>query len=308
MAIVDVFVPDVHFGRPGSLVALPWPAGSLVKPAEHSVADFVTGSGAHRITRLLRAPRVYIVQWEAFRYDTFAKIEAFHLGHNGIGPWAFIDPSAINLLTINQASATSDRNAVQGFSNVAANHGALSSNADAAHIHRTGAPRSLRWLWATAPFSSPRLDLDTVYTPWHGVPCVVGQPYTWSAWVKPDGVVDASIQVEAKIQWRNSAGGVVGAEATGGVQTVAAWTRLVCTSTAPAGAAFCSPRLVAVGATITTGGSLYIDEMQLEINSAATDWRPGNGVYPVSILGLAETVPWAATWRTAPHLVLREVG
>ncbi len=308
MAIVDVYVPDFHFGRPGSLVTLPWPVGGLGKPAEAMVNDFVTGSGAHRVSRLLRTPRIHQINWENLRYDTFSVIEAFHLGHNGVGPWAFLDPSAINLLTTSQASATSDRNSVRGFSNIASNHGVLSSNSSSTFIHRAGAPRSLRWQWPTAPTASPRLDVDSVYTTWYGVPCVVGKPYTWSAWVRPDGVVDSSIQVEAKIQWRDSTGATVGSEATGGVQTVTGWTRLTCTSTAPAGSAFCSPRLVAVGATITTGASLYVDEPQLEQATAATDWRPGSGVYPVSILGLSEAVPWAATWRAGPQLTLREIG
>lgn len=308
MAIVDVFQPDVYFGRPGALVTLPWPRGDLGKPAEPTVSDFTTGSGAHRVTRLLRVPRTYNLQWNALRYDTFARIEAYHLGHNGIGPWAYIDPSAINLLTVNQASATGDRNAVQGFSTFAANHGAVSSNDDPEFIHRAGGQRSVRWLWATAPFASPRLDLDAVWSRWFGVPCVIGKSYTWSAWVKPDGVVDASISVQAKIQWRGPTGAIVGVEPTGGLQVATGWTKLVCTGVAPAGAAFCSPRLVADGTTITTGGSLYVDEMQLEMDTVATDWRPGNGVYPVSILGLSEVVPFAATWRTGPQLVLREIG
>lgn len=308
MAITDIYVPDVYFGLPGSLVALPWPLGGIVRTPDRLASEFVTGSGVRRISRMLRATRLYELNWDNLRYDTFDKVEKFWLGHMGIGPWALVDPSSINLLTVNQSSATSDRNAVSDWTTAATNHGTPSSNSTTAHIHRPSAPRSLRWQFTVAVTASPTLELSTVYSSWYGVPVVVGKSYVWSAWVKPDGTVDTSIELQAKIQWRDAAGATVGSESTSGTSTVTGWTRLTCIGTAPVGAAYASCRLVGTGATITTGASVYVDEPQLEMNTAVTDWRPGNGVYPVSILGLKDSVPWAATWRSGPQLVLREVA
>jgi hypothetical protein len=307
MAIVDRIVPDIYFGRPGSLETFPWPLGGIQRPYERQVGDFVTGSGGHRVSKIVGGSRRVELTWENLRYDTYARLEAYDRGHMGVGPFALLDPSAINLLTVNQSAATTERNDATGFATSAANHGTPVSNSSATHIHRAGAPRSLRWQFTVAAATNPLLELTTVHSGWFGVPVRAGDSYVFSCWVKPDGTVDASIQVEAKIQWRNAAGGTVGAEATGAVQTVAAWTRLVCIGTAPVGAVYASCRLVAVGSTITTGASLYVDEMQLEVGAAVSDWRPGTGVYPMSVLGLGESVPWASTWRSTPTMILREV-
>lgn len=307
MAIVDRIVPDIYFGRPGALETFPWPLGGMQRPYERQVADFLTGSGAHRVNKIVGGSRLFTLNWDNLRYDTYARLEAYVAGHMGTGPFVLLDPSAINLLTVNQSSATSERNSATGFTTSATNHGTPGSNSSSTHIHRAGAPRSLRWEFTVAAATNPLLEVTTVYSGWHGVPVRVGDSYVFSAWVKPDGTVDGSIQVEAKIQWRNAAGATVGSEASGGVQTVTGWTRLVATAAAPVGAVYASCRLVAVGSTITTGASLYVDELQLEVGSAVTDWRPGTGVYPVSILAMGDAAPWASTWRTGPALVLREV-
>lgn len=308
MAIVDVFVPDLYFGRPGALTTLPWPLDGVPRPATRSTSEFVTGSGASRVGKLLRAPKAYELRWSNLRYDTFAKVEAYHLGHMGVGPWAFVDPSSINMLTVNQASATSDRNSVQGFSTLGqAGNGALSSNANAAHIHRAGAPRSMRWLFATTPNTFPVWETLSVYSGWKGIPVVPGKQYTFSAWIKPDGTVDSSVLLSIRIEWFDAASVSI-SDSSSGDQTVTAWQRLTAIGTAPSNAAYALLKAVAWGSTITTGASIYLDEMQFEMNSAATDWRPGNGVYPVEILSLADAVPWAATWRSGPQLMLREVA
>lgn len=299
--------PDVYFGRPGALTTLPYPRGGIQPVYDRPAYDFVTGSGGHRIAKLEDGSRTWAMNWNALGADSLGKLERYDHGHMGVGPWALVDPTRVNMLTANQSSATSLKATVEGFSSFAANHGTAMTNTNPAHIHRAGAPRSLEWRFTVAPFTAPKLDLDAVWSGWFGIPTVPGRTYTWSCWVKPDGVIDASIQVEAKIQWRDAAGVIVGAEATGSIQTVTGWTRLICTSTAPVGSAFGSPRNVAVGSSITTGGSLFIDEPQFEDGSAATDWLPGTGSYPVETLGVGGEAPWAAVWRTGVTMVVREV-
>jgi hypothetical protein len=308
MAITDVFVPDVYFGKPGALIALPWPLGGLQRPTTRNASEFVTGSGVRRLSRQLRAAKLYELHWDNLRYDTYAKVEQYWLGHMGTGPWALVDPSSINLLTVNQSGATSDRNEAVGFSNLGnPANGTFSSNAVAAHIHRSGAPRSLRWLFAVTTTAFPVMEVRPAYTGWHGVPVVPGKAYTFSCWIKPDVVIDTSVLLSVRIDWRD-ANGTVLSEATSGDSTVTTWTRMVATGTAPAGAYYAVPKIVCWDFTITVGGSLYVDEFQLEMAGAVSDWRPGNGVYPVSILGLNDAVPFASTWRSGPQMVLREVA
>lgn len=302
----DRIWPSVYLGRPGALTTLPYPRGGIVPAYERSSFDFVTGSGQHRVSKLAEGSRVWDLVWNALQMDTYADIEAYDRGHNGTGPFALLDPSRINLLTANQSSATGVRKGTTGFTTSAANQGSLFSNTNATHIHRAGGQRSLEWRFSVAPVTSPLVTLSTVYAPWYGIPVVPGQSYTFSVWVKPDGTIDASITVAAKISWRNTADAEVSVATTADT-AVGAWTRLVVTGVAPVGAAFGSLRLVATGATITVGGSLFIDEMQFEQSTAVTDWVPGTGVYPVETLGFSESVPFAAAWRVGPTLTVREV-
>jgi hypothetical protein len=113
--------------------------------------------------------------------------------------------------------------------------------------------------------------------------------------------------VSPKISWRTAANTEI-SETSGGDIPAAAWTKLIATAVAPPTSAYALCRLVCTGATITVGGSLYVDELQFEQGTAATDWVPGTGVYPVETLALSETVPFAASWRTGPTLTVREVA
>lgn len=86
------------------------------------------------------------------------------------------------------------------------------------------------------------------------------------------------------------------------------WTRLSVVGVAPVGAAYLQPLFVALGSTITTGASIYIDEPLLEQDTVVNDWSPGTGVRPVEILGLPEVVPFASRFRTGLVMSVRELA
>lgn len=300
--------PSVYFGRPGALVTMPWPRGDIDKPYDRQVFDFITGSGQHLISTTAQGSRPYTVTWNALHADNFRAIEQYWAGQMGVGPWAFIDPSMNNMLLPNQAAATNNLMATTGWatSTGAANMGTLLSSAT--QIHRTGATRALRWQFPVTAATTPILTLSSPYRNWYGFPAVTGLPYSWSFWARPDGVVDTSITLAAKIQWLDSTGVQIGADVSGGdIVMSSGFVQLSVTGTAPSNTAYIKPILVATGSTITVGGSIYADEFLLEQDSVVNTWAPGTGLRPVEILGLPETTPFDARWRTGLALTLREL-
>jgi len=309
MARSERQVPSVYFGRPGSLVTMPWPRGDLDKPYERPAFDFVTGSGQHAVSMLAQGARAPVVSWNALHIDTFTAITQYWIGANGVGPWAFIDPSMPNLLLPNQSAATGVLNDTSNFgtSTGAADMGVLSSNSAAAQIHRTGGRRSLRWQFLVTAATTPVLRFLPPYRNWFGIPAMVGLPYTWSLWTKPDGVVDSNVSLSANIEWLDSAGATL-STTVGGVTAVTAWQRLTATGTAPANTAYMRPILSMTGSTMTTNGSVYVDEPLLEQDSIANNWAPGTGLRAVEILSLTDTVPFEARMRRNLNMTLRELA
>lgn len=310
MVRADRNYPDVYFGRPGAFLKLPYPRGDMDKTYDRAVYDFITGTGQHQVSSLIGGSRLRTVNWKALHVDNYAILERFWTGMAGVGPWAFIDPSDRNLLLPNQASATSTFNDSTGWvtSTGATNMGQILSNAAGGTTqHSVYNARSLRWYFNVAAATTPVLQFTTPYRGWFGFPVVPGLSYKWAFWARPDGTVDASITLAAKLRWYDSAG-VELSDLTGGDTVTTTWTRLSVGGVAPAGAAYAFPRVVATGSTITTGASVYIDEPILEQDTVLNDWAPGTGIRPVEILNLTDAVPFNASFRQGISLVLRELA
>lgn len=299
--------PDVYFGRPGALVRLPWPRGDMDRSYDRLTFDFQTGGGQHMVSSLSSGNRSYILTWNALHVDNYRYLEQYWTGAMGVGPWVFIDPSMQNMLLPNQASATAQFNDARTWSTAATNHGTPSSNVNSAHIHRAGAPRSLRWLFSVAATTSPKLEMTYPYRSWPGYPVVPGLSYVWSAWAKPDGIVDSAITLSIRMAWYDSAGVIIGSQVSGGDIAMTGWTAHSVIGVAPSNAAYVKTYFVATGATITTGASIYIDEPNLEQDTVLNGWAPGTGLRPVEILGLPDHVPFDARFRTTLAMTLREL-
>jgi hypothetical protein len=303
-------VPNVYFGRPGSLVTLPWPRGDEERSYDRLTYDFVTGSGAHQVSTLLEGSRPFSIKWDALHYDNFAKIEQYRTGMMGVGPWTYIDPASTNLVPANVASATSLANSTRHFSGITAlaDNGVLSSQADPTYIHRTGASRSLRWRWNVTASTNPQIYPTPPYRSWYGIPAVVGLPYIWSSWMRADAIVDSSITASMRLHWLDAAGAELSQNSTGNLTVTGTWQRLSVTATAPANTAYVKSSWIATGSSITTGASLYIDEPLLEQDSVLNDWAPGTGLRPVEIVDLTESVPFSVRMRQNVQLQLRELA
>ena len=298
--------PSVYFGRPGALVTLPYPRGDIDKPYARPVFDFETGGGEHIVSSMVSGSREFTLTWNALHVDNFSLLEQFWTGQMGRGPWVFIDPTQTNLLRQNQSSATNLYRTTKHFS--VNNLGTLQSNNLTAHIHRTGATRSLRWLWSTAPGATfPVLTLTPAYRSWYGVPVVPGQSYTFSSWMKPDGTVETNITCAMKLTWVDATGAQV-SESSGGDNSITGWNRQYVSGVAPAGSVYAKPIWVVTGSSVLAGGSLYIDEILMEQDSVLNNWAPGTGLRPVAITSLTDTAPFDGRFRRGVVMTLQELA
>jgi hypothetical protein len=302
--------PDIYFGRPGALFRFPYPRDGISKPFERQTFDFVTGSGQHQVSSLAGGSRLRTLSWRALHVDNFSLLERYWSGAAGHGPYVLVDPSDTNLLSPNQAGATSLFNDTSEWATNTGltSDGTLSSNAAGGTTqHNIYNARSLRWNFTVTPATNPILYAKSIYRNWAGIPVVPTLSYAWSAWCRPDGVVDSSITLAAKIQWYDKAG-VFLTETSGGDVVMTTWTRLSVVGVAPSNAVYARPTFVATGSTITVGASIYVDEPQFEQDTVVNDWAPGTGLRPVEIVGFSDSVPFNGRFRLSPQLILRELA
>jgi hypothetical protein len=313
MARSERQVPTVYFGRPGQLLPLPWPRGDMDRPYERQTFDFLTGSGSHAISSLAAGSRAYTLSFNALHQDTFTNLEQFRIGANGPAPFVLIDPSAPNLLHANIAAATGIFNNATGFltftTSIAGDNGTPGSNVDPLFMHRATAWRSIRWRFLVAPAATVMIGVTPSYRSWAGIPVAPNLPYAFSSWMRVDGTVETNATLSMRLRWLDSTGTLIGTEVTGGDTSVTStWQRLSVLSTAPSNAAYVVPRWYGVGSSIATNGIVYIDEPLLEQDTVVNNWAPASGVRPVEIVGLTETAPFAARFRSAIQLSLRELA
>lgn len=302
-------VPNLYFGLPGNLVTLPYPLGSIERTAERQTFDFTTGSGLHQVSSLPEASRNFAITWNALYQDTFTKLEQYRLGTMGPGPFAYIDPSAPNLLPANVSGAGSLYADATDLLTIT-NGGTASANADANFIHRPGGYRSIAWTFPEAPgvlITSPMLYVRSPYRNWVGIPVVAGLPYAFASWIRVDGTIETSASLVLRLEWFNAAGTSLSSNSSSTATVTSTWQRPTVTATAPAGAAFVQAQWILTGSTMAQNGIVYIDEPILEQDSLFNDWAPGTGVRPVQMVGLTESVPFEARFRTNIQMGLREL-
>lgn len=287
----------IWFGAPGALVNVHDPRGGLRTTRQRPTGRFRPGDGGAATERRLRGARQYTLGYESLSRADFHTLLQYDQGHMGIGPWALIDPGQINMLTVNQSSATSLTNDADNFT-VAGSGWAITSSTV---LFRRG-PRALR-MDATYADQTGTLTLDSPYVGWPGIP-VADRDHVFSFYART--AVDSAVSVAARMAYLDE-DGVTLSTTTGSVVVAGtgAWSQVLVAANADTGSAYCNLTVVASGA--SAGALLYLDEFQFEAASTPTSWTPGTGVLPVVIEQLDEG--WAWLWpeyRNRPAFVLTE--
>lgn len=291
---------DIYFGRPGALIDLPQPRDGVQTTYLRPSAAFRAGSGGARVGRNLAGKRQFSLNWNQLWYETFAEVEAFHLGHEGPGPFVLHDPARVNWLMVNQSGATSQTNDTLNFT-VAGSGVNITSSASA---YRRG-PRSLRTNFTLA--TSGAIVLDSPAEEWPGIPVIASQAITFSCYAQGAGL-DAIMSVTPQLLWYDVNGTLLSTTAGTPLTTAAGSFQAMSVSGTPAASAvYVLCRLLITGS--SAGSVLYLDSFQLERGSTASSWRPGTGIFPVQVISLTEAWPWQATdYRDGPALVVQEMG
>lgn len=171
-------------------------------------------------------------------------------------------------------------------------------------------PRALLWRHNGVALQPPWLSIDPPSSFWPGIPVITGQAIILSMQVRGGGL-DAVATLTPKLIWYNAAGVPVSITSGTPVVTSTSYAQMTVTGTPPTGAVYVACKIEATSGITGAGGSslLYFDNLQLERGSTVTEWRPGTGIFPVTIMSLNEQWPWQASdYRDSPVLVLQEVG
>lgn len=292
----------IYFGRAGNLRKLFDPVGGMVVTEDLGQTVFVAGNGGANVSKALNGNRTYTLNYGALGRVNYEYLNAFQLGQMGSGPFVLLDPGRRNLLTANQASATSLTNDTRDFT-VSGTGGTISSDATLT----TPFPRTLKWSFATTTPGSASLLLDKPSSVWPGIPVVV-RPYTFWCLVAGGG---GAVNFQLTLKWMNLTGGTITTQFSAMfTSSTTNWILASVTNAAPpAGSTWVQPGVAPDVSTIAGGESLNFSSLMLH-EGAAVDpsWAPGTGVYPVQVLTLPERYGFGEPdMLVQPTLVLQEL-
>ncbi len=264
----------MYLGRPGQLAAIGSPRGSVSANRERRVGTFQLGVGGTAIDQMVGGARTYVIDYEMLTRASWAVLQAYAEGHEGPGPFAFLDPGQRNMLPANMSAATSVTNGTDNFS--VAGSGVSIASSDA---YTDAGPRVLAWSLTNA---SPAVSATAALTPdWpssvfrYGVPVVVGRSLCFSCWVRGGGA-DPTVTFTPQLIYRNALG--VAVQTTSGTPVAAtssAWAQMSAAATAPAGAVYADWAVTA-----PTGQAIISDNFE---SGSVADWSGGSATFVSSM-------------------------
>lgn len=296
---------NLYLGRPGALEVIYAPKGNVERTRVRQVNVFGLGGGGYRVSKQLGGARRYQIDYTRLTYETFKTLEAYEQGHNGVGPFVFLDPSQRNILTPNQSSATSERNDTSNFTV----SGSGATIASSSTVYRRG-PRSLA-LTFQYDGATGGVACDTPAPEWTGFPLTTGRRMCFSAWVLGGGT-DGAMTVRATIRLYDITGALLTTfiDLTTVTTNTGAWQQVSVQNLNPSSTqVYAIPRLDVISG-VNAGDILYADQLNFHEGTVNdTTWSPGTGILPVSVVSLADAWPITApTYREKPTLILQEVG
>lgn len=303
------FDTNVYFGTPGALTTLPHPRGGIDTTRARSRQVFPLGNGEARTRSSVNGSRTFELSYEAIDFDTHSKLLAFDQGHYGPGPFAFLDPGERNMLMVNQSASTAAFNDATNFS--VAGSGCTIASSTTLVLPAPDTPRSLSWSFN---FSSPSsgaalVTLDSPYPGWPGIPVVASRSLCFSCQIRGGGA-DAIATFRLDLLWYDASEVFISTSSGTPVASASgAWAGMTCVAAAPANAAFVLPRIQYITGA-SAGSIIYFARFQLEEGTTVGTWRPGTGVFPVSVVGYADKWPWlySTEVRKDATFTLRQEG
>jgi hypothetical protein len=265
------FETRLFFGRPGRLAALRSPRGSVAANRQRRISTFELGIGGSAVDQMTGGSRMIVISYEQLTREDWATLEAFAQGHEGPGPFALLDPGQRNRLPANMAGATSVTNDTDNFT-IAGSGCTIASSS----TYSDAGPRTLAWTFSNAsPGASAALTPDwpsSVFP--YGVPAVVGQSVTFSAYVRGGGT-DVVVTYTPQVIYKDVSGTVLSTTSGTPVASASgAFAQMFATAVAPASTAYVSWKIA-----YTSGAASSATET---FESGVGAWTPTGGSFTSS--------------------------
>lgn len=303
------FDTRIYLGRPGALAAIRSPRGAVEATRQRRTSTFDLGLGGAAVDQMVGGARIYVINYDQLFREDWTTLQGFLDGHEGPGPFAFLDPGQRNMLPANMSAATSVTNGTDNFTVAGSGCTIASSN-----VFTDAGPRSLAWTFSNAsPGASAAVYLTADWpSSWftYGVPVVLGRPLCFSAWVRGGGT-DAIVTYASSIIWRDASGVAVGAAATAGSGNVTsaagAFAQIYATGTPPSNAFYADWKINYISG-VSAGSIGYFRRFMLnEGTTPDIAFAHGTGVWPVRVVGGPETWPFISPeLRAGPVFTLAE--
>lgn len=279
-----------RLGPVGNLIQLPLPGNGIDATAEKVGGSHQLLSGGQSFD-VMGVRRSYKMTWTRLDPADQATLEALYLGAYGPGPYVLHDPTRVNMLSVNQSTATDPRGDTTGF---AANTTSVISSSLLAP--RTG----LRSLLVDIPdgtvagsggVAATYGTYGTVASPSLDIPVVPGVTYTGSVYAQM-AAGGASFAVLSIIWWYTAAGAYLSASYSFSTTvTNATPVRIPVVAAAPAGAHL-ARLLFTNNATVPAAHpGIHLTDWQVEQAAAASTWVVGSGVPRVHFAALTDNYP-----------------
>ena len=294
----------IYLGRPGLLAAIGSPRGTVEAPRQRRTAVFELGAGGFAVDQMIGGARTYTLNYDQITRENWATLQAYADGHEGPGPFAFLDPGQRNMLTANVSAATSVTNDTTNFA-IAGSGCVIGSSS----LYADAGPRSLRWTFnSSAPGTAAALTCDWPSSTFqYGVPVVAGRALCFSAYVRGGGT-DAIVTYTPQLVWRDATGAVV-STTSGSTMTSdnVSFVRGFVTGTPPATAVYADWKIAYTSGATAGAIGFWRRFLLNEGSTPDTLWTPGTGVWPVRVVELPEKWPYLSPeLRAGPVLTLQE--
>lgn len=294
-----------YLGKPGAMTRLDVNAGVSAPPTRAEVVHS-TADGGTTTSRRRRVRRNYGLNLAALTPDQADPIVSYYSGARGRGPYALVDPTYRNHLSLDASTFWAAVGAVDTAWSVEAGDAApvidttVASPVLGSAVGRWTVASAVRPLVNSGTFSAATLASFLAST--HAVPYLTDQRPVLSVWVRSA----ATPTVTLAAYGATAAGGLVQYGTTASAVLVAnTWTRLVLP--VPAGALAATTETIHLGILGPAAAVLYLAGAQLEYGLPdALPWVTGLGCPRVTIsAGMPGSS--AVFWRRDHGLTLAEV-
>lgn len=288
---------DWMLGPLGSLQVLTDPESYEAPLNLPAVVHQIAGRGGFVVDHPAAAKSHFALGWETLTMAEVGLLKSIALGAFGPGPFVFLDPFQVNLLSANQSTGTDALMDATGFVAITGTLSSTTAQADQGS-------RSLAWAVTAANQRMMQGDLANTTNATLLTDTPVQPSISYTGQVR--GRLSTSTgTARLDIYWFTAAGAFISAS-TGSATALsnASFTSFTCTATAPATAALA--RLSVINTVMGAAQTIYLDKWQTEQAAAASTWQVGTGVPRVSFdADIPQAFPFDARVNTS--LSLQEV-